>query len=411
MRCVVVHYHEIALKKGNRPHYISQLLKNIHRATVDLGIAKIRKVSGRVIMELELEGDWEKIRERLGMVFGIANFSLSERHTHSRDGSGDLEVLAKAAGRAVLDWHKAGNRFETFRVAARRSYKQFPHKSPEINQVVGGHIRELTGATVNLGQPDLTVHLEVIPRESFLYFEKHPGPGGLPIGVSGRVCVLLSGGIDSPVAAYRMLQRGCRASFVHFHGAPFLTKASSEKASDLAEILTRYQYQTKLYSVPFGEIQRQVTLCAPSPLRVVLYRRLMVRIAEVIGQQNQAQALVTGESLAQVASQTLTNIGVIQEAANLPILRPLIGMDKNEISAKAEKIGTYAISIQPDQDCCSLFVPKHPATHSKLEEIKAVEEKLHVNTLVAHGVEGATVEEFHFPEAIHPTQIKEPVSS
>lgn len=410
MRCVIVHYHEIALKKGNRPHYISQLIKNLRQATVNLGIARIRKVSGRVVMELESEGDWEKIRERLGMVFGIANFSLSERHPHSRDGSGDLETLSKAAGRAVLDWRKAGNRFETFRVAARRSYKQFPHTSPEINQVIGGHIKELTGAKVDLGQPDLTVHLEVIPRESFLYFEKHPGPGGLPIGVSGRVCVLLSGGIDSPVAAYRILQRGCHASLVHFHGAPFLTKASAEKASDLAEVLTKYQYQTKLYSVPFGEIQRQVMLCAPLPLRVILYRRLMIRIAEVLGQQNQAQALVTGESLAQVASQTLTNIGVIQEAATLPILRPLIGMDKNEISAKAEQIKTYEIAIQPDQDCCSLFVPKHPATHSKLEEIKAAESMLNINTLISQGVEGATVEEFYFPEAIHPTKLKEQVS-
>lgn len=410
MRCVIVHYHEIALKKGNRPYYVDRMIKNLNQATADLNVGKIRKVSGRVIMELEAGSHWDKVRHRLRMVFGIANFSLCERLPHTGDGSADLETLKEAAGRAVLAWRSAGNGFETFRVTARRAHKQFPFESPEINRVIGGHIKEISGASVNLDRPDLTVHLEVIPHESFLYFDKVAGPGGLPIGVSGRVCVLLSGGIDSPVAAYRMLQRGCRAWFVHFHGAPFLSRASAEKASDLAEILTEYQYDSKLYSVPFGEIQRQVVLSAPSPLRVILYRRLMIRIAEAIGRRHRAQALVTGESLAQVASQTLSNIGVIQEAAALPIFRPLIGMDKNEISAQAERIGTYEISIRPDQDCCSLFVPKHPATRSTLEEVKAAESVLDVDPLVSQGIESATVEEFHFPEATRPAYREEPVS-
>ena len=393
MRCVIVHYHEIALKKGNRPYYIDRMIKNLNQATADLSVGKIRKVSGRVIMELEAGSDWEKVRSRLRMVFGIANFSLCERIPHTADGSADLEALKEAAGRAVLEWRSAGNGFETFRVAARRAYKQFPFESPEINRVIGGHIKEISGASVNLGRPDLTVHLEVIPHESFLYFDKVAGPGGLPIGVSGRVCVLLSGGIDSPVAAYRMLQRGCRAWFVHFHGAPFLTKASAEKASDLAEILTEYQYDSKLYFVPFGEIQRQVVLSAPPPLRVILYRRLMIRIAEAIGGRHQAQALVTGESLAQVASQTLSNIGVIQEAATLPIFRPLIGMDKNEISAQAERIGTYEISIRPDQDCCSLFVPRHPETRARLATVERLEQALPVDDMVEAALAGVRKEQ------------------
>ncbi|MEE8110919.1 MAG: tRNA uracil 4-sulfurtransferase ThiI [bacterium] len=392
MQCVVVHYHEIALKKGNRPFYIESLARNLRRATADLNVQRVRKVSGRLVLELGDESAWETVCERLAQTFGVANFSLGERVPL------DLETIKETIGRTVMDWREAGNEFETFRVATRRSYKQFPLQSPEINSEVGAYLKTLTGAAVNLDEADLTVHLEIIPKEAFFYFGKVSGPGGLPVGVSGKVCVLLSGGIDSPVAAYRMLQRGCQATFVHFHGAPYLSQASAEKAADLAEMLTRHQYRSTIYMVPFGEIQQQVVLRAPTALRVILYRRLMLRIAELLGLRHKAQALVTGESLAQVASQTLTNIGVIEEAAEAPILRPLIGMDKNEISAQAQKIGTFEISIQPDQDCCSLFVPKHPATRCRLEEVKAAEALLDVQGLVNQGVAGASVQEFHFPE-------------
>ncbi len=392
MQCVVVHYHEIALKKGNRPFYIESLARNLRRATADLNVQRVRKVSGRLVLELGDESAWETVCERLAQTFGVANFSLGERVPL------DLETIKETIGRTVMDWREAGNEFETFRVATRRSYKQFPLQSPEINSEVGAYLKTLTGAAVNLDEADLTVHLEIIPKEAFFYFGKVSGPGGLPVGVSGKVCVLLSGGIDSPVAAYRMLQRGCQATFVHFHGAPYLSQASAEKAADLAEMLTRHQYRSTIYMVPFGEIQQQVVLRAPTALRVILYRRLMLRIAELLGLRHKAQALVTGESLAQVASQTLTNIGVIEEAAEAPILRPLIGMDKNEISAQAQKIGTFEISIQPDQDCCSLFVPKHPATRCRLEEVKTAEALLDVQGLVNQGVAGASVQEFHFPE-------------
>ncbi len=396
MRSVVVHYHEIALKKGNRPFYIESLAKNLRRVTSDLDIRNVRKISGRLILELSEEASWDVVRERLERTFGVANFSLGERVPL------DLEAIKESVGRAVQDWRAAGNEFETFRVATRRGYKQFPLQSPEVNREVGAYLKALTGAGVNLSEADLTVYLEITPKDAFFYFGKVSGPGGLPVGVSGKVCVLLSGGIDSPVAAYRMLQRGCQAVFVHFHGAPYLSKASAEKAEELAEVLTRHQYHSVLYLVPFGEIQRQVVLSAPPAYRVILYRRLMVRIAEALGIRHGAQALVTGESLAQVASQTLTNIGVIEEAANLPILRPLIGMDKNEITAQAQRIGTFEISIQPDQDCCSLFVPKHPATRSRLKEIIAAESLLDVEGLVAQGVEEVCAAEFNFPEVASP---------
>ncbi|MFQ5912736.1 MAG: tRNA uracil 4-sulfurtransferase ThiI [Nitrospinota bacterium] len=404
MRCVVVHYHEIALKKGNRPFYIESLARNLRRATSDLDVRLVRKVSGRIVLELGDEDAWDAVRERLAQTFGIANFSLGERVAL------DLERIQERVGRAVMDWRAAGNDFETFRIATRRGYKQFPLTSPEVNQQVGAYLKALTGAAVNLDRADLTVHLEIIPREAFFYFGKVSGPGGLPVGVSGRVCALLSGGIDSPVAAYRILQRGCETLFIHFHGAPFLSRASAEKAADLAEGLTRHQYHSTLYLVPFGEIQRQVVLSVPPPLRVIVYRRLMVRIAEALGRRHGAKALVTGESLGQVASQTLTNIGVIQEAADMPILRPLIGMDKMEISAQAQRIGTYEISIQPDQDCCSLFVPKHPATRCHLEEVQAAEALLDSQALVNAGLERASAQEFRFPEAASSMRLERQLS-
>ena len=396
MRCAVVHYHEIALKGKNRPFYVNTLLQNLKRATADLGIENFRKAMGRAILELPEGVPLETLAERLSTTFGVANFSVGESAPLN------LEAIKERVGRAVEEWRGAGHLFETFRIATRRSFKQFPLQSPQINHEVGGYLKERTGAGVNLKHPDLTVHIEIVPKEAFFYFDKLPGPGGLPVGVSGRVVSLLSGGIDSPVASYRMLQRGCEVIFVHFHGHPFVSMASAEKAEELADTLTRHQYHSLLHLIPFGPIQRQVVLSVESRLRVVLYRRLMVRIAEAITRRHEAAALVTGESLGQVASQSLQNVSVIQGAAQLPILRPLIGMDKQEISDQAMRIGTYEISIQPDQDCCQLFVPPHPATRTTLEEVETAERALDLPALVQEGVEGAEQKTFDFPPGVVP---------
>jgi thiamine biosynthesis protein ThiI len=250
---------------------------------------------------------------------------------------------------------------------------------------------------VDLTRPELTVFVEILPGEAYVYFEKVPGPGGLPVGIGGRVVVLLSGGIDSPVAAYRVMKRGCPVTFVHFHSYPFVEKTSQEKADALAAHLTQFQYASRLYVVPFGEIQREVVLSVPPPYRVVVYRRLMARIAEQVAQKEGALALATGESLGQVASQTLENLVVIEEAVRLPILRPLIGMDKEEIAAAARAIGTFETSIIPDQDCCTLFTPKHPVVRSTVEEIRRVEGRLDLSALVAGGLARAAVQEYAFP--------------
>jgi thiamine biosynthesis protein ThiI len=303
-----------------------------------------------------------------------------------------MAALKAAVGKALV-----GRSFRSFKVATKRAYKQFPLNSEEVNRELGAFIQGETQAAVDLERPDLTVHVEVLPREIYFSCGREAGPGGLPLGVSGRVVCLLSGGIDSPVAAHRLMKRGCQVVFVHFHGAPFLDGTSRTKAADLARALTRFQYQSRLYLVPFGEIQREVVVGAPAPLRVVLYRRLMGRIAEQIARREHAKALVTGESLGQVASQTLDNLAVIEEAVGMPVLRPLVGSDKEEIVQQARELQTYEISIIPDQDCCRLFVPQHPATISTLEEVRAAEANLNIDKLVQMGLDQVEIRGFEFP--------------
>ncbi|MBI1961993.1 MAG: tRNA 4-thiouridine(8) synthase ThiI, partial [Candidatus Rokubacteria bacterium] len=271
--------------------------------------------------------------------------------------------------------------------------------SVELNRELGAFVLEHAATRVDLHRPELTIHVEVLPAETFVYLDKVPGPGGLPVGASGTVAALLSGGIDSPVAAWRLIKRGCRVLFVHFHSVPYLPATSQAKARALVERLTEWQYESRLLLVPFGEIQREVVLSVPPPARVVVYRRLMIRIAETLARRAGAQAMVTGESLGQVASQTLANLARIDEAAGMPVFRPLIGTDKLEITGEAKRLGTFEISIEPDADCCTLFVPAHPATRMSAEEVGAVEARLDVARLVAQGADGAVTETFAFPGA------------
>lgn len=381
--CVVVHYHEIALKGENRPLFIQKLADNIAKATEGLGIDAIATPRGRILLYLKSAALWPEILRRLSWVFGIANFSPARRSKT------DLTAIQETIAGAISE-----KSFSTFRISARRSDKAYPLTSMELNQRLGRFVQDRTRAKVDLETPDLTIFVEVLSCEVLVYFEKLRGPGGLPVGVSGPVACLISGGIDSPVAAYLMMKRGCTVAFIHFHGYPYLSKASAEKAEELVHHLTRYQFNSRLYLMPFGEVQRQIVLSVPPPLRVVLYRRFMLRIAEEAAQRERAKALVTGESLGQVASQTLDNLTVIQEAAHLPILRPLIGQDKNEIIAMAQSIGTYPISIQPDQDCCRLFIPPHPSVGARLEEVRKAEGQLDIHGLVKLGLEALEVKDF-----------------
>jgi tRNA uracil 4-sulfurtransferase len=387
MDSILIRYHEIALKKGNRRYFIELLKRNLISAVKDLGIKEIRSLPARVLMTFKADYDTEVLIERIRNVFGVANFSMVQRTPR------DIDTL-----RARILESLDGSRFSSFRIQTQRGDKTFALKSPEINRQLGAAVKDQSGARVDLTHAELTVTVEILPRDAFFGFNKIAGPGGLPVGASGRVVALISGGLDSPVAAYRMMQRGCRLIFVHFHSAPYLDQTSQQKVRQLVTELTRCQFQSRLYLIPFGEIQRQIVAAVARPLRVILYRRMMLRIAEQVARREKCQALITGESLAQVASQTLENIAVIEEAAQLPVLRPLVGMDKQEIIDQARRIGTYEISSIPDQDCCQLFVPKHPATRARLADVQEDESRLNVEDLIRLGTTQAAVEEFRFPQ-------------
>jgi thiamine biosynthesis protein ThiI len=386
MTSVIIHYQEIALKGRNRPYFISKLVRNVRRQTADLGVKDVRALMGRIEVVLGPETKYELVEERLRRVFGIANFSKAGRATL------DLDAIAEAI-LTDLEGHHPAN----FRVNAKRGNKNFPMTSPEIEREIGSRIQERYHWPVKLDHPEFSVNVELLNRQAFYSFGKQRGAGGMPTGVSGRVACLLSGGIDSPVAAYRLAKRGCSVVPIHFHSYPFVTRASQEKVREIAGVLSTYQMRTNLRLVPFGELQRQIVLSVPAPMRVVIYRRFMLRIAERLARDARAKALVTGEAIGQVASQTLENLTVIAAATTMPVLRPLIGMDKDEIIAEAIKIGTYDISIIPDQDCCQLFTPRSPETHARMWQVIAAESKLPVDEMVKAAVDGTVIEEFRFP--------------
>ncbi|MCS6897520.1 MAG: tRNA 4-thiouridine(8) synthase ThiI [Nitrospira sp.] len=392
MRCAIVHYHELALKGRNRGFFERRLVRNIQLALKDMQGVRVEQLHRRVRVLFPPDAKVEPIQDRLRRVCGVANFSLARRVPLDpiNPRLDELGLIAAEEFRA--------HPFSTFRVTAKRADKRLPVTSMEVERAVGAVICEMLGKQVNLSHPDLTIHIELLSKESYLFAEKINGPGGMPVGVSGKVACLLSGGIDSPVAAYRLIKRGCRAVFIHFSGRPLVSRASEEKARDLARLLASYHYRSRLYVIPFGEIQRDIVLATPAPFRIVLYRRIMLHIAERLAERERCWALVTGDSLGQVASQTPQNLAIIGEAATLPILRPLIGMDKIEITEEAKRLGTYDISIEPDQDCCKLFTPPHPSLRPRRDVLQRIEGMLDVPRLVQRGLEKAEVEEFRFPD-------------
>jgi len=329
-----------------------------------------------------LAGLRNTIQPRLNRTFGIANFSPAWFVTK------DIDKLKE------LIWQETEKQqpFKTFRIRASRADKNFPMTSREIEFQIGGYVKEQSGAEVDLEEADLSCYIEMLSKKALFYFEKKEGPGGLPVTTSGTVLTLLSGGIDSPLAAWYAAKRGAKNVFVHFHSYPQTDKASQENVRDLARELATWQGESILYMVPLLEIQKEIVAQCPKELRVILYRRMMVRLADKLAQAEDAKALVTGESLGQVASQTLENISAISQATKLPILRPLIGMDKQEIVDKAKEIGTYETSIRPYQDCCSLFVPNHPETKANLQDVEKAEKALNIKNLIITALKTATRE-------------------
>jgi len=388
-RYLVGRYHEIGLKGRNRWRFVDELKRNLQGLFADYQLGRMRGEGRRLMVELPDALPDEVAKTRAAWAFGLQNFSLSRRVPLTMEA-----ILDEALAAARRDRSDA----RTFRVSTSRTEKRFPLDSMAIDRAVGAAIAADSGLKVDLENPDLVVAIEILPDGAYLSAGKLAGAGGLPVGVTGRGVVLLSGGIDSPVAAYRMRRRGLRVDFVHFHSYPLVSAASREKACDLAAHLTRYEARSTLMLVPFAEVQRAIVARAPRPLRVVLYRRFMLRIASALAAQVGAQALVTGESLGQVASQTLENMTVIERAASLPIFRPLVGMDKNEIINEARRLGTFETSILPDQDCCSLFVPAHPETRARLDQVEAAEAPFDVAQMVDDAVRRTEVVRNVFPE-------------
>ncbi len=391
MRYLIGRYHEIALKGRNRWRFVNQLKQNLRTIFSDYRLGAIRSVGPRLMVELPGDLPDRVVAERAALVFGLQNFSLSHPVPL------DIGALKREAVARAHDWP-----VKTFRVSTRRDNKAFALNSMEIDREVGRAVVEALGLTVNLENPELTISIEILPEAAYVSAGKLRGAGGLPVGASGRAMVLLSGGTDSPVAAYRMMRRGLRLDYVHFHAYPLVSGASREKAQELVAHLTRYQGHSTLMLVPFGILQREIVARTLRPLRVVLYRRFMMRIARALAQRTGATVLVTGESLGQVASQTLENMMVIEKAAGMGVLRPLVGMDKNEIVDEARKLGTFETSILPDEDCCRLFVPTHPETHAELAEVEEAESRFDVVRMVEDAVCATETLRLSFPPGASP---------
>ena len=364
-KTVLLHYSEIALKKGNRALFEKCLRDNIKRAFGDVDSVRVRIDYGRFVISLPEGVPDEMIVSRLKDVVGIANFGLAY------NGDKDVDVL-KAQILSKIEQQS----FDTFRIMTKRSDKHYPLTSVEVNQIVGGHVHQALGKSVDLKNADLTCTIEIFNKRVLYYVSKHNGIGGLPVGSVGKVVSLLSSGIDSPVASYRMMTRGCRIIFVHFHSFPFTDKSSYHNSAELVKILTRFQYSARLYMVPLADMQQMIIENVPAKYRLLLYRRMMLRMAEIIAKKEKARALVTGESLGQVASQTLENISAISSAISIPVLRPLIGRDKESIIHEAKQIGTFETSIQPYEDSCGYMVPKNPETRARLTDLENAEQNL-----------------------------------
>jgi tRNA uracil 4-sulfurtransferase len=381
---IAVHFHEIALKGGNRAYYEHALRKNLLTALKGAGDLKVTKITGS--MMVEGEGDPAEVLRRVSNVFGVA-FAMPVRKLPR-----DLE----AVGEALLEEIRR-SRPRSFRITTRRRDKRYPHTAVEINRFVGQYVQQRHEVAVDLHDAELQAMVVVLNEGILLGAGKHRAVGGLPMGTSGRVAALLSGGIDSPVAAWRMMKRGCHVEFIHFHSHPRVDRKSIEKAEELVETLTRWQYTSRLHLVPLGDIQAEVRLKTPAPLRVLLYRRFMLRISERIALRHKCRALVTGEAIAQVASQTLQNMAAVAAAAKMPVLRPLCGSDKDEIVEVARKIGTFETSILPDQDCCQLFLPPSPAIFSTDEECAEAEKSLDIQALVSDAISRIERVKFRWP--------------
>ncbi|HAA81577.1 MAG: tRNA uracil 4-sulfurtransferase ThiI [Thermoanaerobacter sp.] len=360
---LLIKYGELALKGDNRSFFENKLIKNIKHALSDFKEVKVEKTHGRIYVECD--GDIEEVIERLKKVFGIIGITKAKRTDLK------LEDIYQAAIELMKE-HTG----KTFKVETKRPNKSFPYNSMEVSRRVGAAVlKNVKNLKVDVHNPDVLLNVEI--REmAFVYAGVIEGIGGLPLGTNGKATVLLSGGIDSPVAAWMMMKRGVEVEAVYFHSPPYTSERAKDKVVDLCKVLSQYGQRIKLHVVHFTDLQLEIYEKCPPKFTTIIMRRMMMKIAEKIAQKNGSMALITGESLGQVASQTIESLYVTNASVSMPIFRPLIGMDKTEIIDLAQKISTFEISIRPYEDCCTIFVPKHPATKPKLEKVIEAEQKM-----------------------------------
>lgn len=377
---ILIRYGELALKGNNRGGFENRLLQNIRQKLAPFSGVSVSKSFGRIYVN---PGDnpISPMMEAVSEVFGVVGISPAKRV------EAEMQTILKAAVQLVKGQQRMP---QTFKVVAKRANKAFPYNSQTINQKVGSEVlKEVAGIRVDVHDPELELRVEVRGKEAYLYGENIPGPGGLPVGTAGRVMLMLSGGIDSPVAGYLALKRGASLEAVHFHSYPFTSERSRQKVEDLTRLLTRFGGKIHLHVIPFTPIQTQIRERCKDSYQITIMRRMMVRIAERMAHIRNAPALVTGESLGQVASQTLESMSVINDVTRIPVLRPLVGMDKQEIMNIAKQIGTYETSILPYEDCCTVFQPKSPVTRPNLDLSRELESRLDMETLLEEAVHGA----------------------
>ena len=399
-RICLVHYHEIGLKGRNRSDFEKRLLKNIEALVGDFPVVTIHRISGRLCVFLREGCTLETatlVAQAIKGVPGVARVSWGFKCER------DLDVMGRVAIMALSECDD----FETFKVHARRNHTDFETDSMQMNQIIGSSLCEaFPSKGVKMKSPDVTVTVEVVQSSCYIYARSERGVGGLPVGASGKVVCLLSSGIDSPVALWRIARRGAICIGIHFSGRPQTSDTSEFLVEDIARVLEKTGCIARVYVVPFGDYQKEIALTVPPSLRVIMYRRLMFKVAEEIARRERAGALVTGESLGQVASQTLDNIRATDEAVSMPVLRPLIGTDKIEIINAAQELGTFEISSQDAPDCCTLFMPRNPETHAKMPQVLQAESELPLDVWITEIADKAEPHDFKCP-SYRPPRTKE----
>ena len=385
---IIIHLHELTLKGKNRSWFEKTLIANLKKHLYKLPYKQIKLTSGRIFITEINQDLWEKYRQVLKCVIGIRNFILTKKTPL------DINTIKNKSLICCQSLNISGS----FRVSARRQNKNFEYSTREINMIVGEHIQKNTGFNVNLSSPDINIIIEIVNNDAFIGAIKVNAFGGLPVGTGESALSLISSGIDSPVASFNMIKRGVKLDYIHFHSAPTTSKQSVYNVISILELLSQYQLDSKLYLFPLLDIQKIIMDKVDSKYWIILFRRAMIKVASQIAKYNNYKVLISGENIGQVASQTLSNIVAVQDATDLPIIRPLAGYNKEDIINEAQKIGTYNISTEPYEDCCSYFVPPSPETKAHLPRIQGIENKMNLNELINIKIENIETKEIRYEQ-------------